>query len=142
MKAHERSSLHTQASQALKVFVENASRNAVYTSRGAVVDFIEALGMWVEESILKRLQKASVFSVIADEYTDIMAVEELADECTDIMAVEELADECTDIMAVEELADECTDIMAVEELADECTDIMAVEELADECTDIMAVEEL
>ena len=44
----------------LQVFVENASRNVVYTSRGAVVDFIEALGTWVEESILKRLQKASV----------------------------------------------------------------------------------
>ena len=114
MKAHERSSLHTQASQALLViskqgsvvqqlqrvgmqereknraamkslvrcthfltwhhiahstnftqlvdlnmscwdrelqyFVENASRNAVYTSRAAVVGFIEALGTWVEES--------------------------------------------------------------------------------------------
>ena len=51
----------------LQVFVENVSRNAVYTSRGAVVDFIVALGTWVEESILKRLQKASVFSVMADE---------------------------------------------------------------------------
>ena len=28
----------------LQVFVENASRNAVYISRGPVVDFIEALG--------------------------------------------------------------------------------------------------
>ena len=39
-----------------------------------MVDFIEALGTWVEESILKRLQKASVFSVMADECTDITAV--------------------------------------------------------------------
>ena len=42
----------------LQVFVENASWNAVYTSRGAVVDFIEVLGTWGEESLktLKRHQ--------------------------------------------------------------------------------------
>ena len=39
-----------------------------------MVVFIEALGTWVEESVLKRLQKASVFRVMADECTDIMAV--------------------------------------------------------------------
>ena len=42
----------------LQVFIENASGNPAAASRGAVVDFIEALGTWVEESILKRLQKA------------------------------------------------------------------------------------
>ena len=62
----------------LQVFIENASKNAVYTSRGAVVDFIETLGTWVKESILKRLQRASVFCVMADECTDITAVEELS----------------------------------------------------------------
>ena len=62
----------------LQVFVENASRNAVYISRGAVVHLIEALGTWVEESILKRLQKASVFNVMEDECTDITAMEELS----------------------------------------------------------------
>ena len=62
----------------LQVFVENASRKAVYTSRGAVVDFIEALETWVEESILKRLQKSSVFSVVANKCTGITAVEELS----------------------------------------------------------------
>ena len=65
----------------LQVFIKNASRNAVDTSQGAVVDFIEALGTWVEESILKRLQKASVFSVMADECTNIMTVEELSVFC-------------------------------------------------------------
>ena len=53
----------------------------MYTSRGAVVDFIEALGTWVEESILKRLQEASCFSVMADECTDITTVEELSLFC-------------------------------------------------------------
>ena len=59
----------------LQVFFENASRNAVYTSRGAVVDFIKALLTWVRESILKRLQKASGFVVMEDGCTD-MVVEE------------------------------------------------------------------
>ena len=40
-----------------------------------MVVFIEALGTWVEESVLKRLQKATVFRVMADECTDIMSVE-------------------------------------------------------------------
>ena len=71
----------TCGARELQVFVENASRNAVYTSQGAVVDLIEALGTWVEESILKRLQKAFVFSVMADECTDITAVEELPVFC-------------------------------------------------------------
>ena len=65
----------------LQVFVKNASRNIVYTSRGAVVDFIKAFGIWVEESILKRLLKASVYRVTADECTDITAMEELSVFC-------------------------------------------------------------
>ena len=65
----------------LQVVVENASRNAVYISRGAVVDFIVAHGTWGKVSLLKRLQKASVFSVLADECTDITAVQELSVSC-------------------------------------------------------------
>ena len=41
-------------SQQLKQYLETAPRNATYTSRVAVVEFIESLGTWVEESILKR----------------------------------------------------------------------------------------
>jgi hypothetical protein len=44
-------------SQHLKQFLETAPRNDVYTSRVAVVEFVESLGTWVEESILKRLKK-------------------------------------------------------------------------------------
>ena len=46
-----------------------------------MVDFIEAFGTWVEESIMKRLQEASCFSVMADECTDITTVEELSVFC-------------------------------------------------------------
>ena len=65
----------------LQVFLENASRNAMYTSRGAVVDFVEALGKWVEKSVLKRLQKASYYNIMADECTDITTTEELSVFC-------------------------------------------------------------
>ena len=65
----------------LQVFIENASWNAVYTSQGAEADLIETLGTWVEESILKMLQKASVCSVMADECSVITAVEELSVFC-------------------------------------------------------------
>ena len=67
--------------QDLKVFIENAARNAVYTSRGAVVEFIEALGTWVQESILRRIQEAPVYSIMADECTDITTIEELSIFC-------------------------------------------------------------
>ena len=35
--------------------------NAVYTSWGAVIDFMEAFGTWVEESILKKATKGINF---------------------------------------------------------------------------------
>ena len=43
----------------VKCFLENAGRNARYTSHIALVEFIEALAVWVEESLLKCLQQAS-----------------------------------------------------------------------------------
>ena len=39
-------------------FIERAGRNATYTSKDAVIDFIEAIGQWVEESLLKCLHQA------------------------------------------------------------------------------------
>ena len=43
-----------------------------------MVEFVEALGIWVEESLLKRLHNASNYSIMADECTDISTVEELS----------------------------------------------------------------
>ena len=65
----------------LKYFLENAGRNAMYTSHIAVVEFVEALGMWVEDALLKRLKKASYYSIMADECTDVTTVEELSIFC-------------------------------------------------------------
>ena len=68
-------------SRELQVFLDNATKNAVYTSRRAVTDFIEALAKWVEESTLKRLQSVPFFSVMADECTDVTTIEELSVFC-------------------------------------------------------------
>ena len=43
----------------LKPFLESAGKNAIYTSRLAVTEFIEALGTWVEKSLLKHLHQAT-----------------------------------------------------------------------------------
>lgn len=68
-------------SQHLKKFLETAPRNARYTSRVAVVEFIDSLATWAEESILKRLQKAPWYSLMADECINISCVEELSVFC-------------------------------------------------------------
>ena len=65
----------------LKQFVDKAGKNAHYTSKDAVVDFVEALGTWVDESLLARLQNARYFSLLADECTDITTIEELSVVC-------------------------------------------------------------
>ena len=67
--------------ESLAYFMENAARNAVYTSHVAVVEFVEALGTWVEESLLKCLQKAPYFSIMADECVDVSCIEELSLYC-------------------------------------------------------------
>ena len=65
----------------LKNFLDRTGRNAVYTSHVAVVEFIEALGIWVEESLLKRLCQASWFSIMAYECTDVATIEEMSVFC-------------------------------------------------------------
>ncbi len=62
----------------LKGFLERARLNATYTSKVAVVEFVEAVGLWAEECLLKRLRQASHFSIMADECTDVMTTEELS----------------------------------------------------------------
>ena len=61
--------------------MEKAAKNATYTSHVAVVEFVEAIGIWVEEIMLERLHKASNYSIMADECTDIATVEELSVYC-------------------------------------------------------------
>ena len=65
----------------LKTYLESAGKNAMYTSRIAVTEFFEALGTWVEESLLKHLHQAPFYSIMADECTDVSTVEELSLFC-------------------------------------------------------------
>ena len=45
----------------LQTVLNRDEGNATYTSKIAVVKFVNALGTWVEESLLKRLHKAPFF---------------------------------------------------------------------------------
>ena len=65
----------------LKTFLESGGKNAMYTSRIAVTEFIEALGTWVEESLIKHLHQATFYSIMADKCTDVSTVEELSLFC-------------------------------------------------------------
>ena len=65
----------------LKTFLETAGKNAMYTSRIAVTEFIKALGTGIEESLLKRLHQTPFYSIMADKYTDVTTVEELSLFC-------------------------------------------------------------
>ena len=61
----------------LKYFMKKTGKNATYTSHIAVVEFVVALGTWVEEA----LQQASYYSIKADECTGISTVEEMSGFC-------------------------------------------------------------
>ena len=47
--------------ESLQTFLDRAGGSATYTSKMAVVEFVNALGTWVEDSLLKRLHKAPFF---------------------------------------------------------------------------------
>ena len=47
----------------------------------AVVEFVNALGTWVEESLLRRLHKVPFFRIKAEECTDVTTIEELTICC-------------------------------------------------------------
>ena len=64
-----------------QTFRERAGGNATYTSKMAVVEFVNALETWVEESLLKWLHKAPFFSIMAAECTDVTTIEELTICC-------------------------------------------------------------
>ena len=62
-------------------FVENAAINARYHSQYAVIGFIEAISIWVKESLLNRLQKAPYYALMAHECTDVSTLEKVSIYC-------------------------------------------------------------
>ena len=67
--------------ESLQTFLDRAGGNATHSSKMAIVEFVNALGTWVEESLLKRLHKAPFFGIVADECTDVTTIEELTICC-------------------------------------------------------------
>lgn len=43
----------------------------------SVVEFVEAIGQWVEESLLQHLYQAQYFSLMADKCTEISTIAEI-----------------------------------------------------------------
>ena len=52
-----------------------------YTSKVVVTEFVEAMDQWVQEMLLAHIHHTSVFSLMADECTNISTVEELSIYC-------------------------------------------------------------
>ena len=65
----------------MEQFIKSARKNAQYTSKDAVVDFVVVVGTWVDEPFLARLLNIHYFSVLADECTDISTIEDLSVVC-------------------------------------------------------------
>ena len=55
----------------LEEFVRKAAKNASYTLTDAVSDFVEAIGVWVDELQVNRVSNAPFFSLMADECVDV-----------------------------------------------------------------------
>ena len=65
----------------LEEFVRKAAKNASYTSTDAVTDFVEAIGVWVDELQVNRVRNAPFFSLMADECVDVANIEEISVYC-------------------------------------------------------------
>ena len=61
--------------------VVKTGKNAVDTSHVAVAEFIDAIGTWVQETLLEHLHQASCFSIMANECTDVATMEEMSVFC-------------------------------------------------------------
>ena len=69
--------VETCGGETLQTFFDRAGRNATYISKMAVVEFVNALGTWVEESYSIGFIIHPFFSIMADECTDVTTIEEL-----------------------------------------------------------------
>ena len=62
----------------LESWLEKAPKNANYTSNMVVQEYILALSKWLEDPLLASLKGSSMFTLMADESTDIATVEEIS----------------------------------------------------------------
>jgi hypothetical protein len=62
----------------LKNHLENAKKNATYTSKTIQNDFIDVIGEYIRDKLMEKIkQDGSVFTIIADETTDMFNQEVL-----------------------------------------------------------------
>ncbi|CAC5375765.1 unnamed protein product [Mytilus coruscus] len=62
----------------LKLHFENAPNNAQYTSPDIQNELISSCGLQIKNTIIKMVQEAKWFSIMADEYTDVGTKEQMA----------------------------------------------------------------
>ena len=67
--------------QDLKHFTEHAAGNATYLSKFTVVEFVQALGKWFDESLMGRIRQCNFYSIMVDECNDVSTLEELSIYC-------------------------------------------------------------
>jgi len=67
-----------ETDEILHTHLENAPRNALYTSKTIQNEMIDVIGAQIRNSILTEVRKAKYFSVIADEVTDVANREQLS----------------------------------------------------------------
>ena len=55
----------------VEIIVQREARNSSYTS---LTDFLEAIGVWIDELRINQLLGAPFFTLMADECTDIATI--------------------------------------------------------------------
>ena len=62
----------------LKLFLSMAPKNASYTSNMVLQEYIVAISKYVEDPLLESLSNTNMFTLMADESTDIATIEEMS----------------------------------------------------------------
>lgn len=62
----------------LKSFLDSAPVNASYTSNMVLEQYVLAISKWIEDPLLNSLSASDMFTLMADESTDISTIEEMS----------------------------------------------------------------
>ena len=63
----------------LQLFLhDKVHNNAKYISTTAITDFIHTTTQWVEKGLLQSLKQSPYYTLMGDEYTDVLSMEELS----------------------------------------------------------------
>lgn len=62
----------------LDIWLKKAPQNAKYTSNQVIEEYLIAISQWLENPILASLKDSSMFTLMADESTEIAVIEEMS----------------------------------------------------------------